>query len=91
MDKYKKNPAILGIAGGVVYGLAVAYLLSASATFTAHATVQPTIGLFPIPRNPIISTCAGTDDEPANCASECIRPRVSVIPYDAGPAAMLSG
>ena len=39
VDKYKKNPAILGIAGGVVYGLAVAYLLSASATFTAHATV----------------------------------------------------
>ena len=23
--------------------------------------------------------CAGTDDEPANCASECIRPIVSVI------------
>ena len=27
------------------------------------ATVAPTIGLLPMPRNPIISTCAGTDDE----------------------------
>ena len=55
------------------------YLLRARATFTAHATVQPTIGLLPIPRKPIISTCAGTEDEPANCASECMRPSVSVI------------
>ena len=54
------------------------YLLRAVATSTAQATVQPTIGLLPIPRNPIISTCAGTDEEPANCASECIRPIVSV-------------
>ena len=43
-----------------------AYLLRASATFTAQATVQPTIGLFPIPRKPIISTWAGTELEPAN-------------------------
>ena len=42
------------------------YLLSASATLTAQATVHPTIGLLPIPRNPIISTCAGTEEEPAN-------------------------
>ena len=56
------------------------YLLSAVATSTAQATVHPTIGLLPIPRKPIISTCAGTDEEPANCASECIRPMVSVIP-----------
>ena len=42
----------------------VDYLLSAVATSTAQATVQPTIGLLPIPRNPIISTCAGTDDKP---------------------------
>ena len=49
------------------------------------------MGLLPMPRNPIISTCAGTDDDPANWASECIRPIVSVMPYDAGPAAMLSG
>ena len=42
------------------------YLLSAVATSTAQATVQPTIGLLPMPRNPIISTCAGTDEDPAN-------------------------
>ena len=30
---------------------------------TAQATVQPTIELLPMPRNPIISTCAGTDDK----------------------------
>ena len=35
------------------------YLLRAVATSTAQATVQPTIGLLPMPRNPIISTCAG--------------------------------
>ena len=45
---------------------ALDYLFKAVATSTAHATVQPTIGLLPIPRNPIISTCAGTDEEPAN-------------------------
>ena len=42
------------------------YLFSAKATFTAQATVQPTIGLLPIPKKPIISTCAGTELEPAN-------------------------
>ena len=67
----KRSFAALGMT---VYN----YLLSAVATSTAQATVQPTIGLLPIPRNPIISTCAGTDEEPANCASECIRPMVSV-------------
>ena len=51
-----------------------------SATATATATVAPTIGLLPMPRKPIISTCAGTEEEPANWASECIRPMVSVIP-----------
>ena len=75
----------------ITYNLLKNYLFSASATFTAHATVHPTIGLLPMPRKPIISTCAGTEEEPANCASECIRPRVSVIPYEAGPAAILSG
>ena len=30
----------------------------------------------------------GLDDDPANCASECIRPIVSVIQYEAGPAAI---
>ena len=42
------------------------YFLKVSATATAQATVQPTIGLLPIPMNPIISTCAGTDEDPAN-------------------------
>ena len=44
----------------------VFYLFNANATFTAQATVQPTIGLLPMPRKPIISTCAGTELEPAN-------------------------
>lgn len=56
------------------------YLVSPSCTATAQATEAPTIGLLPIPISPIISTCAGTDEEPANCASECILPIVSVIP-----------
>ena len=67
------------------------YYFIASSTATATATDAPTIGLLPIPISPIISTCAGTDEDPANCASECILPIVSVIPYEAGPAAMLSG
>ncbi len=49
-------------------------------TATATATVAPTMGLFPMPRKPIISTCAGTEEEPANWASECMRPMVSVMP-----------
>src|SRR3989339_471127 len=60
-------------------------------TATATATEAPTIGLLPIPIRPIISTCAGTEEDPANCASECILPIVSVIPYEAGPAPILSG
>ena len=56
------------------------YFVKPSCTATAQATEAPTIGLFPIPIRPIISTCAGTDEEPANCASECILPIVSVIP-----------
>ncbi len=51
-----------------------------SATATATATVAPTMGLLPMPRKPIISTWAGTELDPANCASECIRPIVSVMP-----------
>lgn len=42
------------------------YFFIASSIETATATVQPTIGLLPIPIKPIISTWAGTDDEPAN-------------------------
>ena len=38
----------------------------ACCTATAPATVMPTIGLLPAPRKPIISTWAGTDEEPAN-------------------------
>ena len=39
---------------------------NASETSTAIDTVAPTIGLLPMPRKPIISTCAGTEEEPAN-------------------------
>ena len=42
------------------------FLFRARSMATAMATVAPTIGLLPMPRKPIISTCAGTDDEPAN-------------------------
>lgn len=56
------------------------YFVKPSWTATAQATEAPTIGLLPMPMRPIISTCAGTDEEPANCASECILPIVSVMP-----------
>ena len=56
------------------------YFFSASSTATATETVAPTMGLLPMPRKPIISTWAGTEEEPANWASECIRPMVSVMP-----------
>ena len=39
---------------------------AASSTETATDTVIPTIGLFPAPIRPIISTCAGTEEDPAN-------------------------
>ena len=42
------------------------FYFMASWTATATATVIPTIGLLPAPRKPIISTWAGTDEEPAN-------------------------
>ena len=56
------------------------YLARASSTATAQATVQPTMGLLPMPIRPIMSTCAGTEEEPANWALECMRPMVSVMP-----------
>ena len=56
------------------------YFFIASSTATATATVAPTMGLLPMPIRPIISTCAGTEEEPANWASECMRPMVSVMP-----------
>ena len=40
--------------------------LQASSIATATATVIPTMGLLPAPISPIISTCAGTEEEPAN-------------------------
>ncbi len=46
------------------------FLFRAMSTVTATATVAPTIGVLPMPRKPIISTWAGTDEEPANWASE---------------------
>ena len=49
-----------------------------SDTATDMATVTPTMGLFPIPTNPIISTWAGTEEEPANVASAYIREIISV-------------
>ena len=41
---------------GFIILISIDYLFKAVATSTAQATVQPTIGLLPIPRNPIIST-----------------------------------
>ncbi len=38
----------------------------ASSIATATATVIPTMGLLPAPISPIISTWAGTEEEPAN-------------------------
>ena len=46
-------------------GVLVFYFI-ASESATATATEAPTIGLFPIPMSPIISTWAGTEEEPAN-------------------------
>ncbi len=77
---YAKNIKTRTAASVTIAELLSVYFLKASATATAQATVQPTIGLFPIPMKPIISTCAGTEEEPANCASECMRPNVSVNP-----------
>ena len=65
---------------GAFCSLSDIYLFMPSCTATATATVAPTIGLLPMPMSPIISTCAGTEEEPANCASECILPIVSVMP-----------
>ncbi|RWX47524.1 hypothetical protein H206_06338 [Candidatus Electrothrix aarhusensis] len=56
------------------------YYPTACSIATATATDAPTIGLFPMPIKPIISTWAGTEEDPANWASECILPMVSVMP-----------
>ena len=73
----KKTPYPVRI-GGAAAGRFSYFRLCATATATA--TVAPTMGLLPMPKKPIISTWAGTEEEPANCASECIRPMVSVMP-----------
>lgn len=65
-------------AGNLLFSIFLNYAFCSTAT--AQATVAPTIGLLPIPISPIISTCAGTEEEPANCASPCIRPIESVKP-----------
>ena len=67
MQLYKPQPSVAYSvsrqAGKLTCGYPVAmvlisssYLLKPSATDTAQATVHPTIGLLPIPMNPIIST-----------------------------------
>ncbi len=38
----------------------------ACSTATATSTEAPTIGLLPMPMSPIISTWAGTEEDPAN-------------------------
>ena len=73
-------PLVGGLEGNALQDYQNLPSLAASSMLTATATVAPTIGLLPMPMRPIISTCAGTELEPANCASECIRPIVSVIP-----------
>ena len=84
IDKTKRHrnggALMFGALHLTVLSVACAYFVSASCTATAHATDAPTMGLLPMPMSPIISTCAGTEDEPANCASECILPMVSVMP-----------
>ena len=57
-----KNPVPFGyFKQGANYFAAIAW-----ATATATSTEAPTIGLLPIPIKPIISTWAGTLEEPAN-------------------------
>lgn len=64
---HKQKPLQLVRVAGVCHiDSVIDYLFRAWATSTAQATVQPTMGLLPIPRKPIISTWAGTDEEPAN-------------------------
>ena len=75
-----ENPAVIYGKVCEVLKSILNYLFIAFSTATATATVAPTMGLLPIPMRPIISTCAGTDEDPANCASECILPIVSVMP-----------
>ena len=82
-NKLKKYPAPWlewGILSAESSATLDSYYPTACSIATATATEAPTIGLFPIPIKPIISTWAGTEEEPANWASECILPMVSVMP-----------
>ena len=80
LSLYAKKHHPAGWCFFAVVILEKSYFFMASSTATATATVAPTIGLLPMPMRPIISTCAGTEEEPANWASECMRPMVSVMP-----------
>jgi hypothetical protein len=64
----RRTPAVLyrGAARPWKTGLDSNYAFMACSTATATATDAPTIGLLPMPIKPIISTCAGTEDDPAN-------------------------
>ena len=67
MKRKKSRRRVTGLRDKVyvaVFSL-TAYFI-ASAVATATATVAPTMGLLPMPKKPIISTCAGTEEEPAN-------------------------
>ena len=65
MQYQRKNPRKPEACGDLLF-MIENYSVIACWIATATATVAPTIGLLPIPRKPIISTCAGTDEEPAN-------------------------
>ena len=79
-DRYidRPRPALRRAGAAAIYDRIQFFRLCSTATATA--TVAPTMGLLPMPKKPIISTWAGTEEEPANWASECIRPMVSVMP-----------
>ena len=66
--KIKIPATIIGHRDCIVFLEVLSYyfLLRARSMATAIATVAPTMGLLPIPRKPIISTWAGTEEEPAN-------------------------
>ena len=77
---YVRPPFVMKRGQGPQIGFEPDQAFIAWATATATSTDAPTIGLLPMPMSPIISTCAGTEEEPANWASECMRPMVSVMP-----------
>ena len=56
VNKQKKTPVTITITGVYIFRNNLNYFFIASSIATATATVAPTIGLLPIPRNPIIST-----------------------------------